>query len=68
MDSFDTRRFATIADVLAYLDETSPMTLKQGTNVLVFKVSNESMMWHGCIRLVDEDGKPVQGVQARLTP
>jgi hypothetical protein len=44
------------------------ITLKQGTNVLVFKVVNEAWEWKGCIRFVDEGGDPVRGLQVRLTP
>jgi hypothetical protein len=42
--------------------------LRPGMNVLVFKVVNESQEWLGCVRLVDADGKPAQGIQARRTP
>src|SRR5262249_36519266 len=44
------------------------ITLKQGTNVLVFKVVNEEGEWKGCIRFVHPDGSPVQGLETRLTP
>jgi hypothetical protein len=53
---------------LDQLDKVGPYTLKQGTNVLVFKVVNESLNWQGCIRLVDEAGQPTQGIRVKLTP
>jgi WD40 repeat protein len=57
-----------LPSMVSALDKTDPVTLRQGRNVLVFKVVNELMGWQGCIRLVDEDGKPVQGIQVRLAP
>jgi WD40 repeat protein/serine/threonine protein kinase len=53
---------------LDQLDTVGPYTLQQGTNVLVFKVVNESLNWQGCIRLVDEAGRPAQGICVKLTP
>jgi WD40 repeat protein len=53
---------------LAGLDKVGPVRLRPGTNVLVFKVVNESEEWLGCVRLVDADGKPAQGIQVRLKP
>jgi hypothetical protein len=50
------------------LDTVGPVALKRGTNVLVFKVVNESGSWEGCVRLVDEAGRPVQGIRVKLTP
>ena len=50
------------------LKQTERVTLRKGTNVLVFKVVNELVLWQGCVRLVDTDGKPVEGVHVRLTP
>jgi hypothetical protein len=50
-----------------------PVALKQGTNVFVFKVVNkgrtsEGGSWDGCARLVDEAGRPAQGIRVKLTP
>jgi hypothetical protein len=53
---------------LAGLDKVGPVRLRPGTNVLVFKVVNESEEWLGCVRLVDADGKPAQGIQVSLKP
>lgn len=44
------------------------ITLQQGTNVLVFKVVNEGAEWAGCIRFVDSDGNPAEGLRVSLTP
>src|SRR5262249_6311293 len=49
------------------LDTVGPVALKQGTNVLVFKVVNERGGWEGCVRLVDDDGRPAQGIRVKLT-
>jgi WD40 repeat protein len=48
--------------------DLAPVVLRQGTNVLVFKVVNEGGGWEGCVRLVDGDGRPAQGIHVRLTP
>jgi WD40 repeat protein len=45
-----------------------PLSLEQGTNVLLFQVANEGADWLGCIRLVDEAGRPAQGIRYTLTP
>jgi hypothetical protein len=50
------------------LDTTGPVTLKQGTNVLLFKVVNEVGDWEGCVRLVDAEGRPAQGIRYKLRP
>jgi WD40 repeat protein/serine/threonine protein kinase len=49
------------------LDPTEPVTLRKGTNVLIFKVV-EQWRWLGCLRFLDQEGNPVQGLQVRLTP
>jgi hypothetical protein len=53
---------------LKSLEPSRPVTLRKGTNVLVFKVVNETVDWEGCVRFVDREGHPVQDLQARLTP
>jgi hypothetical protein len=50
------------------LDTIGSISLEQGTNVLLFQVANEGADWLGCIRLVDEAGRPAQGIHFRLTP
>jgi hypothetical protein len=50
------------------LDTVGPVALKKGTNVLLFKVVNESLDWEGCVRLVDEAGRPAEGIRVKLTP
>ena len=50
------------------LDTVGPVGLKQGINVLLFKVVNETGQWEGCARLVDDAGRPVQGLRVKLTP
>jgi hypothetical protein len=50
------------------LDTVGPVELRQGTNVLMFKVVNEAEAWEFCARLVDEEGRPVEGLRKKLTP
>jgi hypothetical protein len=50
------------------LDPVSPITLRKGTNVLVLKVVNWVLGWEACVRFVDRESNPVQGLQVRLTP
>jgi hypothetical protein len=53
---------------LRSLDSIDRVALKEGSNVLVFKVVNEPDRWEGCVRLVDEAGRPAQGIRVTLTP
>jgi hypothetical protein len=53
---------------LVTLDTVGPVGLKRGTNVLLLKVANETGQWEGCARLVDDAGRPVQGLRTKLTP
>lgn len=41
------------------------VTLKQGINVIVFKVINVSNSWQGALRLTDRSGKPVKDVKIK---
>ena len=44
------------------------VTLKKGTNVLVFKVTNEQNSWQGAMRLLDKSGAPLKGLKVKLSP
>jgi hypothetical protein len=44
------------------------VTLKKGTNVIVFKVINQQGPWGGAIRFTDKDDKPVKNYKVKLTP
>jgi hypothetical protein len=57
-----------VARALVGLDTVGPLSLRQGTNVLVFKVVNESSGWVGCVRLVDDTGRPVPNIRVKLSP
>jgi dipeptidyl aminopeptidase/acylaminoacyl peptidase len=57
-----------ILRALGGLETIGPLSLGQGTNVLLFQVANEGADWLGCIRLVDEAGRPAQGIRYTLTP
>jgi hypothetical protein len=49
-------------------DTVSGLSLKKGTNVLILKVVNEGEDWAASARLVDKDGKHVDGVKAAIKP
>jgi hypothetical protein len=53
---------------IEWLDPVGPVSLKRGVNVLLFKVVNESGGWEGLARLLDDAGRPVQGLRVKLTP
>ena len=53
---------------LSWLTTVGPVGLKRGVNVLLFKVVNETGEWEDCARLLDEAGRPVQGLRVKLTP
>jgi hypothetical protein len=44
------------------------VTLKKGTNVIVFKVINELNSWQGAMRLTDKAGAPLKDIKIKLTP
>jgi hypothetical protein len=44
------------------------VTLKKGTNVIVFKVTNEQNSWQGAMRLMSKSGAPLKGIKVKLTP
>jgi hypothetical protein len=50
------------------LDTVGPVGLRRGSNVLLLEVVNETGQWEGCARLVDDAGRPVQGLRVKLTP
>jgi len=47
-------------------DSFEKLTLKKGTNVLVFKVNNGIYEWTGCARFVDKDDKAIKGLSIEL--
>jgi WD40 repeat protein len=57
-----------VRDVAVDEDSVPEITLKQGPNVLIFKVVNEEGPWGGCIRFMDANGQPAKGIQVKLTP
>ena len=44
------------------------VTLKKGTNVLVFKIINEQNSWQGAMRLLDKSGAPLKDIKIKLSP
>jgi hypothetical protein len=59
---------ARLPHTLLTLDTVGPVTLKRGNNVLLLKVANETGQWEGCARLIDDAGRPVQGLFVKLSP
>jgi hypothetical protein len=49
-------------------DTSDPVELKEGTNVIVFKVINEKADFAGCLRFVDEQEKALAGLKVALKP
>jgi hypothetical protein len=47
--------------------DTTVVTLRQGVNVLVFKVINEKEDWSGCARFMDKDGRVIKNIKATAT-
>jgi WD40 repeat protein/serine/threonine protein kinase len=50
------------------VDTVGPVRLERGINVLLFKVVNETDWWECCARLVDDAGRPAEGLHVRLSP
>jgi hypothetical protein len=50
------------------VDTAGPVGLERGINVLLFKVVNENGGWVCCARLVDDEGRPAEGLRVKLTP
>jgi len=44
------------------------VTLRKGTNVIVFKIINEQNSWQGAMRLLDKAGAPLRNVRIKLSP
>jgi hypothetical protein len=63
----DIYQYRDIRDV-SWLNMVGPLSLQRGVNVLLFKVVNETGQWEGCMRLLDDAGRPVQGLRVKLTP
>ena len=63
-------------DIYAYTDartleldgDKGRVTLKKGTNTIVFKVLNLQNAWQGAMRLTDKAGGQLKGVTVKLTP
>jgi hypothetical protein len=49
-------------------DVVGGVELKAGSNVLLFKVVNETGSWAGSVRLTDAAGRSVKGIRVTLTP
>jgi hypothetical protein len=49
-------------------EDTTEVTIKKGTNVLVFKVVNEKEDWTGCARFMDKDGNVIRNLKVTAGP
>jgi hypothetical protein len=58
----------TDARILELDADKGRVTLKKGTNVIVFKVLNLQNSWQGAMRLTDKAGAQLRGVKVKLTP
>jgi hypothetical protein len=47
-------------------DTVKDLTLNKGTNVVIFKVWNDTNNWQGCLRLLNKDDKPITNVKVKL--
>jgi len=48
--------------------ESAGITLKKGTNTIVFKVINDKNNWQGALRFKTKDGKAVTNLKIKLAP
>jgi hypothetical protein len=48
--------------------DTIPIQLEKGVNVLIFKVVNERLFWQGCARFVSADGRIMMNIAVTTTP
>jgi hypothetical protein len=46
-------------------EKAEKQTLNKGTNVVVFKVINESNNWQACLRFTDASGKPLKDLTVK---
>jgi tetratricopeptide (TPR) repeat protein len=53
---------------LALDEDEVPLELRQGWNVLVFKVVNEHSGWAGSLHIVAKDGRPAEGLRFGVEP
>ena len=49
-------------------DEVKPIALRKGSNVLVFKVVNETGFWEGSLHFVGKDGGVAEGLRFGVEP
>lgn len=49
-------------------EDKGRVTLREGVNVIVFKIINQQNDWQGAMRLTDRSGNPLQGVRITLSP
>jgi hypothetical protein len=49
-------------------DDTTEVTLRKGTNIMVVKVVNAKFDWSFCVRFTDRDDRPITSLTAQTTP
>jgi hypothetical protein len=48
--------------------EVKPISLKKGSNLVVFQVVNTGGAWQGCLHFVDINGRAAEGLRFGLEP
>jgi hypothetical protein len=49
-------------------EDTTEVTLKEGTNVLIVKVVNAKADWSFCVRFTDQNDQPLKNLTAKAAP
>lgn len=64
----EVHKFAETRGIEQDSDQVPGITLKQGVNVIVFKVINQKNDWAAALRFLEKPGKPVTGLVVKSAP
>jgi hypothetical protein len=64
----EVHKFAETRSIEQDSDKIPNVALKQGVNVIVFKVINQKNDWAAALRFLDKDGKAVTGLGVKTAP
>ena len=64
----EVHKFAETRGIEQDSDKIPNMALKQGVNVIVFKVINQKNDWAAALRFLEKPGKPVTGLVVKTAP
>lgn len=64
----EVHKFAETRAIEQDSDQVPGVTLKQGVNVIVFKVINQKNDWAAALRFLEKPGKPVTGLVVKTAP